>query len=333
VAKRAAYKKLYANIDDRDEDPVPLPDIAPFVAPPPEAAKPAPMALAGWPLTAEQAAALQQAAGQKNLELPLAEGIAMKFALVPAGRFVMGDADGFADERPQAEVSIARPFYLGTVEVTNAQYRCFNPMHESGYIEGRNKDRTTRGTPANQPEQPVIRVSWNEATAFCRWLSEKTGHRCTLPSEAEWEWAARAGTETPLPVGPWQSGMTPFANLADSGIAGWNYGRSEPNYSDGQRYSSAGGQFAPNTWGLFDMHGNVAEWCQSSYRAYPYRADDGREAPQSPGWKVVRGGSWNDTMRYATSASRWRYEAHQPVYNVGFRVRVDAEAAQSVAAQ
>ena len=330
VAQRAKYKKLFANIDDKDEEPLELPPIAAF-EPPPAAAQPAPVKLDGWPLSAEQAAALQQAAGKKELELPLAEGIAMKCVLIPAGRFVMGDVAGFADEQRQAAVTISRPFYLGTLEVTNSQYKCFDSRHDSAYMDGRGKDRTTRGTPVNQPEQPVIRVSWHEAMAFCRWLSERTGQRCSLPTEAEWEWAARAGAETPLPAGAPMPDNKPFANLADGSIAGWNYGRCEPGYNDGQQYSVQGGKFPANAWGLFDMHGNVAEWCQSVYRPYPYRPDDARDDPRTNGLKVVRGGSWNDTLRFATSASRWRYQPHQPVYNVGFRVRVEP-AAPAVAA-
>jgi len=84
-------------------------------------------------------------------------------------------------------------------------------------------------------------------------------------------------------------------------------------------------------WGLFDMHGNVAEWCLSTYRPYPYRSDDVRDDPHTPGLKVVRGGSWNDTMRSVTSASRWRYQPYQPVYNVGFRVLVKPKAKTIVA--
>ena len=208
-------------------------------------------------------------------------------------------------------------YYLDVYEVTNAQFARFDPGHDSGYIEARGKDRFTRGYPANEPEQPVVRVTWRQATAFCEWLSERTGLRCTLPTEAEWEWACRAGTATPWSFGEKSNNV---ANVADSSIASWNYGRCEPGYSDGAKWSAPGGRYKPNAWGLLDMHGNVAEWTSTPYRPYPYNPRGGRNDAAAAEAKVVRGGSWNDTLRFARSASRWRYPPHQPVYNVGFRV-------------
>ena len=322
VERRVKYKKLFAGIDDRDEDPLPLPPVAPFEPPAPES-RPKPLATMG-PLATADAQQLQRSAGlpvEKTLDVA---GLPMKLVLVPAGQFVMGDAAGAPDEAAQAVVRIERPFYLGQFEVTNAQYALFDARHDSAFVEGRGKDRINRGTPINGPEQPVVRVSWNEAMAFCRWLSTETRCKATLPTEAQWEWACRAGTTTRFNTGDPGPNLRPFANLADSSIAGWNYGRQEPGYGDGCQFSVSGGRFAPNAWGLHDMHGNVAEWCLSNYRPYPYNTGDGRDDPAQPGMKVVRGGSWNDTFRFSTSASRWRYQAHQPVYNVGFRVLVEA---------
>jgi formylglycine-generating enzyme required for sulfatase activity len=251
--------------------------------------------------------------------------------LVPAGRFVMGDPQGFPDERAQAVVTIDRPFYLGRLEVTNRQYACFDRQHDSAYIEGRGKDRTTRGTPANLPDQPVIRVSWLEARAFCEWLSQRSGAHCTLPTEAQWEWACRAGSAAPFSFGEYRPGKNNVANVADLSVAAWNFDRCEPGYNDGERFSAPGGRYPANAWGLADMHGNVAEWCLTRYADYPYRAADGRNDPHTPGLKVVRGGSWADPLRFATSAFRWRYPAHQPVYNVGFRVLCQVPAPPAVA--
>jgi len=333
VARRVQYKKRFAQLDDRDEEPLPLPPIAPFEPPPPPPPRPATVpALDHWPIATTDAQALQQAAGPVERELDLGDGLTMKFRIIPAGSFVIGDAQGFADEGTPSPVQIERPFYLGTCEVTNQQYARFDPGHDSGYIDGRWKDRTTRGVPLNQPAQPVVRITWHEALAFCQWLSQRTGQRATLPTEAQWEWACRAGTSSRWSFGEPQPGMQRVANIADGSVAHWNYGRQEPGYQDGIQYSAPGGGFPANTWGLHDMHGNVAEWCLTAYRPYPYRADDGRDRLGEAGMRVVRGGSWNDTFRFATSASRWRYEPYKPVYNVGFRVLLEIPDGEKIAA-
>jgi formylglycine-generating enzyme required for sulfatase activity len=323
VERRALYKRLYASIDDRDEADQELPPISEFQPPDPEPSRAEPMKLTGWPFSQEQSKRLQAAAASGmpiERQLDLGDGVTMEFVLVPAGKYVMGDANGFADEYPQAVVSIDRPFYLGRFEVTNGQYARFENNHSSGVINERWKDRSRRGTFIDAPELPVVRINWERAMSYCNWLSEQTGERCTLPTEAQWEWACRAGTATPFAVGEYQPGMPAFANLADETARVWNHGRADAGYNDGVQFTGVGGRFAANAWGLHDMHGNVAEWCLSTYRPYPYNASDGRDDPAGPGAKVVRGGSWNDTLRFATSASRWRYSSYKPVYNVGFRV-------------
>ena len=331
VELRAKYKKLYANIDDRDEDPVSLPPIEKFQPPKPMPGRPSPLKLAGWPLTTEQAQKLQSDAGPVERELDLGDGVTMKFVLVPAGRFVLGEVDGFADESEQAAVTIPRPFYLGRFEVTNRQFNRFDADHNNGVINERWKDRTRRGTPIDAPELPVVRITWRQAMDFCQWLSQRTGQSCTLPSEAQWEWACRAGTDTPYAIGRYTPQTRAFANIADETAKSWNHGRAQTGYSDGVSFTAEGGRFAPNAWGLCDMHGNVAEWCRTTYRPYPYRAEDGRDDPNGPGMKVVRGGSWNDLLPYVSSASRWRYEPYKPVYNVGFRVMIELDGPQVVA--
>ncbi len=317
IRLRAEYKKRYANIDDRDEEIRPVPDICAFEPPPVCDKQPVvQIKIDGWPMSKDQAITAQKAAGETSLKLDLGEGVFMDFSHIPAGKFVMGRANGFSDEKPLCEVTIEQPFYLGTLEVTCAQYARFDPKHENGFIEGRNKDRDNRGYPINDTQDPVIRISWNEAMAFCAWLSRVSGRPCTLPSEAQWEWACRAGTDTDFAFG---SELKNFkANLADEGLRDWNYGRAQTGYQDNVNYSASGGRFDPNAWGLFDMHGNVSEWTLSQYQPYPYK----REATEEGILKVVRGGSWNDRLSFATSASRWRYPAFQPVYNVGFRVLI-----------
>ncbi len=105
----------------------------------------------------------------------------------------MGDCQGEADEGPETRVHVSRSFYLGRFEITNAQYALFDPGHDSGVISETNKDHNERGIPVNDPNQPVVRVTWAEAMSFCEWLSAKTGRRFSLPTEAQWEWACRPG--------------------------------------------------------------------------------------------------------------------------------------------
>jgi formylglycine-generating enzyme required for sulfatase activity len=310
VARRAKYLKLYANVDDHNEDPLPAPAAAAFIAPA-ESARQAPeaVALEGWPLTAEQAAARQSELGWKEFVQDLGGGVSMSLVPVPAGRFVRGDPAGPPDEQEQTAVaSVDRPFYMSRCEVTNEQYARFDPAHDSAYIDARNKDRVTRGYPVNGPRQPVVRVSWAEATAFCEWLSKLSGRVCALPTEDEWEWACRAGSGGRWPFGEVAAGLPRVANVADRSLHGWGWGRCETGYDDGVMFSADVGAFPPNAWGLCDLIGNVAEWTAGTYGQ-----DD---------LKVVRGGSWNDTLAACRSASRWRYPSWQPVYNVGFRVVV-----------
>ena len=327
VTRRAKYLALHAGVEDRTEAPLAAPAAISFEPPAPEASRPAPVKLDGWPLSAEQAADLQKRIGLPELNLDLGDGGTLALAPVPAGRFVMGDVNGSPDEFPEAPVTIAAPFYVGRLEVTNRQFAQFNPAHDSRYIDARGKDRFTRGYPVNQPDQPVVRVTWYEAMAFCQWLSKRTGYEVSLPTEAQWEWACRAGSATPWAFGDSWRGIRDVANVADATLGGWGWGRVNGDYSDGALFSIPGGRYKPNAWGLCDTHGNVAEWTRTEYRVYPYVEEDGRnvvradaDGRKSSAGIVVRGGSWNDTFRSCRSASRWHYLPCQPVYNVGFRV-------------
>jgi formylglycine-generating enzyme required for sulfatase activity len=314
VVRRAKYEKLYANLDDRNEEPLPAPAVAEFVPPPAAAASAQGGAtLEGWPLSAEKAVALQTGLDKKEISLDLGDGVGMALVPVPAGRFVGGDPNGAPDEQAQRLASVDRLFFMGRFEVTNAQYARFDPAHDSAYIDARNKDRFTRGYPVNGPQQPVVRVSWAEAAAFCEWLAKRSGMACALPTEDEWEWACRAGSGERWPFGEVTPGMAKVANVADRSLQGWGWGRCEAAYDDGVQFSANVGSFPPNAWGLCDLIGNVAEWTTGTY------GDDGL--------KVIRGGSWNDTFSTCRTASRWRYPAWQPVYNVGFRVVVRPEKA------
>ncbi|MBI4882318.1 MAG: SUMF1/EgtB/PvdO family nonheme iron enzyme [Planctomycetes bacterium] len=320
-----------------DPPPAPLAFAAPAPAPAEEAVPPS---VPGWPFDAEAARQLRE-----RLELPaqlrldLGEGVTLDLVLVPPGSFAMGASDGFPDEAPHRAAAVERPFYLGTTEVTCEQFQRFRQEHFNGYHDQRHKDHTTPGYPAHGPKRPAIRVSWEEAMFFCAWLSAETGCRATLPTEAEWEWACRAGADTAFSFGALDADFAPFANLGDASlrllaVTGVNpqpipnpnqyedFLPKEARCNDGQRLMADVALYQPNAWGLFDMHGNVCEWTLSDYRPYPYRAADGRNDPTSRLDKVVRGGPWSDRPQRARSAWRLGYRPYQKVHDVGFRVAV-----------
>jgi len=270
------------------------------------------------------------------LTVDLGGGVRMNLVWVPPGRFIMGDAHGLPDERPTSSMEIERGFYMAVCETTNAQYARFDPRHDSGLEVGDFLQFSIeeRGYPVNGPSQPVCRVSLRDAMAFCRWLSRRTGRTFTLPSEAQWEYACRAGTSTPLWWGSVESDFSRCANLADARLrhvdtfALWSLpsGAIPPwrpaveRVDDGHRVSAPVGSFRPNPFRLHDMHGNVSEWTCSPYRPYPFQHNGPLIGAPSRDRFVVRGGSWYDLPREARSAHRLAYEAWRRVFDVGFRV-------------
>ena len=213
--------------------------------------------------------------------------------------------------------------WMGETEITNEQFAQFDPSHDSRLEHGEFLQFSVleRGYNVNEPKQPVVRVSWDRAMAFCEWLSRKTGLDVTLPTEAQWEFACRAGTRTPLWFGDVTADFTAFANLADAcfkkvdtftpfSLPSGALEELRPAVNavnDGHRVSAPVASFKPNPWGLYDMHGNVAEWTQSS-------------SPQAPHCRIVRGGSWYDRPQHAHSAFSLSYYRWVGVYDVGFRV-------------
>jgi formylglycine-generating enzyme required for sulfatase activity len=308
--------------------------------------------LRDWPFDAAEAARRQAGAGQTALRLDLGGGVAMELIRVPAGQFVMGDANGLADERPACVVRIDRPFWMGRVEVTNEQYGRFDAEHDSRFEhKGSWKfSQAHLGWPLNGSQQPVVRVSWSRAGEFCQWLAARTGRKVVLPTEAQWEYACRAGSAAAMSFGGLDANFAPWANLADATMRQLAYdtdGRytadmvpRDVRYNDGKLVTADVGTYRPNAWGLYDMHGNVAEWTRSAYRPYPYRDDDGRNGDATAAGvaagttatgaasagmenRVVRGGSWRDRALRARSAFRLSYPQWRCVYNVGFRVVVE----------
>ena len=317
-----------------------LPPAAPAVA----AERPA---CPGWPMTPDEARRRQAELGRTTRKVEIADGAGLELVRIPAGEFVMGDPNGPADARRLGRVGIDRPFWMGRFEVTNAQFARFDPLHDSRIEPKHGYQFGVTGYQASGADQPVVRVSWRQAMAFCRWLTERTGGRLrfTLPTEAQWEWACRAGSDSPMSFGDLSADFSKFANLGDMKLAEFAsnpYTVTQPmknpnrwddwiprdtRFNDQALISTDAGKYLPNAWGLHDMHGNVGEWTRSTYRPYPYVADDGRDEPAAEGAKVVRGGSWYDRPKRCTSAFRLYYRPYQPVFNVGFRVVAEPAAA------
>lgn len=349
--RRRELAKMFANNDDDPEGEYQAAADAfrkrkprPFTAPPEEKpVEPDGLVAEGFPFDTSEARRRQEAhllETQRTIEL--APGVTLNLVWIPPGQFVMGSLEGAPDERPRSVVRIDRPFWMAVTEVTNGQFAVFDPQHDTRYIDMHSLDRVVPGHIANHPDQPVARVSWLEAMAFCEWLSTKTGLSVTLPTEAQWEWAARAGTESQFFYGTMDTDFGRFANLADRTLRWYKMGYDGPSTLQrrypyppemnfplhDERFSDAWfvvdyvGQTQANPWGLKDMVGNVSEWTRTSYRPYPYR-DDGRNDPADRQRKVARGGSWADRPADAGSSVRRAYQPWQKVYDVGFRVVVE----------
>jgi formylglycine-generating enzyme required for sulfatase activity len=338
--RRMEARKKFAN---RPEDPEAIPATKPaavaFVRPdppkPPPAAK---VECPGWPFDAAEARKKQDGAGYpREIKVDLGGGQALDLVLVPAGEFVMGDATGAPDEAPLCRVRIPKPFYMSKQEVTNRQYHTFDPSHDAGYVLAFNKDHSNPGQPADTERRPVIRVSWKESMGFCEWLTKKGGRKFTLPTEAQWEYACRAGTATLVNYGEIAQNFGKLANLADQRLLElcirdspkWLPCMAEAN--DGAIGTDNVGRYPANAWGLFDMHGNAAEWTLTTGKPYPYVAADGRDGGKEEGLKVVRGGSFYDRPQRARSGFRLTYEPFRRVFNVGFRVVCEVEAGKGLA--
>ena len=333
--RRMELRKMYGGSDE-DPEVIFASSLGRVVPVEPEVPRPPkPKRLEGWPLSRADAATLQESLGKTQRELDLGEDEKLTLVRVPAGEFLMGDVDGRPDEYPQRVVRFERPFWIGRSEVTNAQFRCFDPAHDSRYYVKRRDRADGKGLSLNGDRQPVVRVSWNQAKAFCDWLSRRIGTSVTLPTEEQWEYACRAGSGTPLFYGTLDDDFSSWGNVGDRSFSTGlmkGVGRMMPEggvtqvtggvphlllegaqladarFDDGYRVTSEIGSYQPNAWGLFDMHGNAAEWTLSAYGASDRRA--------------VRGGSFFDRPARSRSSFRLAYPAWQRVFNVGFRVVV-----------
>jgi formylglycine-generating enzyme required for sulfatase activity len=296
--------------------------------------------------------------------------LGMRLVLVPAGNFMMGAEEEMADiqrafpymnpvvlprERPRHRVRITKPFYMGAYEVTLGQFLSFvkdsnyrvdaedgRPMTGYGPKGERITSTTFRpwapGWPIGE-DHPAGYVSWNDATAFCRWLSKKEGRKYRLPTEAEWEYACRAGTNTRYSSGNDPEDLVRYANTADADRAALFPDARASTYDgegrkngtvpfpflkghDGFGWTAPVGKFRPNTFGLYDMHGNSWEWCsdwlgEDYYKTSP--ADD-PEGPRTGTIRVSRGGGFDNTPDMLRSARRDGGTPESHDCHDGFRV-------------
>jgi formylglycine-generating enzyme required for sulfatase activity len=237
----------------------------------------------------------------KAITIQIGENVSMKLALIPAGKFMMGSPDSEQRRRehegPQHEVTISKPFYMGVTEVTQAQYEA---------VMGTNPSNLDFKGATN----PVDTVSWNDAADFCKKLSEKTRQAVRLPTEAEWEYACRAGTATAFSFGDYDSVLGDYA---------WYT-------SNSGNTTHPVGQKKPNAWGLFDMHGNLWEWCADWYGDYPKGAATDPQGPASGADRVLRGGGWSHFPNYCRAAFRSFSSPGARLISGGFRVVVPVSA-------
>ena len=329
--RRRELALKYGGPRDDPEDVLRMPS-APITPVVPQAAaksKAMPAAPAGWPFDAVEARRRQAAAGEWEKTIDV-DGLTLRLVRIPAGRFVMGDAEGDGDEVPHvAEVS--NSFWMSACEITNEQFRKFDARHASGYFMKRSLSNDGPGVTLNGDKQPAVRVSWHEARAFCRWLAERSGISVTLPTEAQWEYACRAGETGAMNYGQLDADFSSHANLADAsftrlytftgGVVVLQPLPANPRFDDGCLVTAEVGRFQPNAFGLFDMHGNAAEWTSTDYVPDPNHVEIQAAHAGEPR-KIVRGGSFHDRPPRCRSAYRLGYPAWQKVHNVGFRVIV-----------
>jgi formylglycine-generating enzyme required for sulfatase activity len=269
----------------------------------------------------------------------ITNSIGMKLAPIPAGKFLMGSPPTESERdtiEGQHEVTLRKPFYMGAYEVTQREYYQVMGRRPATASVAWFDEKRDGG-----PDYPMENVRWNHAVDFCTKLSvlpeeKRAGRRYRLPTEAEWEYACRAGTTT----------VFAFGNTLSSRQANFNgafpYGGADKGPY--LRKTAKVGSYPPNAWGLYDMHGNVAEWCADWYDPDYYRHSPkvdpkgpangvlptGYKDWQTPGegqfYRVARGGCWVDEARGCRSAYRFRAMPHEPYRLIGFRVVCEVEA-------
>ena len=252
--------------------------------------------------------------------------IKLEMVKIPAGSFTMG-SDEYDDEKPKHQVKL-QEFYLGKYPVTQEQYESVMGNNPSNFQDN--------------PKNPVEQVSWEDAQEFCQKLNQLTGKKYRLPTEAEWEYACRAGTQTRYYFGDDQSLLKEYAwygdNSGDSFLDTIKMWDADPNWEnyykklmDNNCKTHPVGEKKLNNWGLYDMSGNVWEWCEDpwhdSYANKPENIKNNGNTIWSSSdisFRVLRGGSWNNNSRNCRSANRNRNNADVRNNNIGFRLAVSA---------
>ena len=275
-------------------------------------------------------------------EVDLGEGVTFQMVRVPTGEFAMGSPPTEAmrqeDEGPQRPVRITKGFWMGRFEVTVAQFTRF--VQQTGYrttaeyaggawnITDELKQEWKKGlnwkkSDYNQvPDAPVVLISWDDAQAFCHWLSQATRRAFRLPTEAEWEYACRAGTTTAFQWGNDAEGGAGWLNGADEKLRAKHPEWRTFPFSDGNLYAAKVGSYRGNAWGLHDMHGNVWEWVQDWYNPTYYATGPAADPfnGQMDRFHVARGGSWLCYPGFCRSAVRRKYAPEYTTCDLGFRV-------------
>ena len=276
-----------------------------------------------------------QVAAAKKLGVPVAfeNSIGIRFVLIPPGTFQMGSRDSaarvaglcnmshaqagwFLDEHPRHEETLEKAFYLAIHEVTREQHKAlFPPKPPSPKAKGKDKDKDKKNTePPPPPEDPrtPVEASWSDAEKFYKDLSRRDKREYSLPTEAQWEYACRAGTAGPFAFG--ETISTDQANYHGD----YTYGKGKKGTYRGKPLPA--GSLAANAWGLYDMHGNVSEWCADHYGEYYSSAESKPATPPKGSERVLRGGSWRSYPGACRSAFRHRREAGARGDTIGFRI-------------
>ena len=231
----------------------------------------------------------------------------MEFVLIKPGTFLMGSPEteeGRYSDETQHKVTLTKPFYMQATPVTQAQWQAVmgeNPSHFEG------------------DSLPVENVSWDDTQQFIQRLNQRGEGTYRLPTEAEWEYACRAGKRTPFGIGNGRDLDSTQANFDGN----YPYGKSVKGEYREQTMPVK--SFAPNAWGLYDMHGNVYEWVQDWYGAYPSETVSDPQEADSGTCRVLRGGSWRLNARYCRSAYRLNNSPENRHNNFGFRLVKEVE--------